>query len=278
MTPAATGGDPSEVAVQLEQRGPALWLWLNRPAVRNALNEAVTSALGAALDEAKDDPAVRVVVLAGRGQAFCAGGDLARMETAAKLTRAKAERDAGRFAKLLYRLHGYPKPVVARVHGPAFAGGMGLVAASDLVVASEEAEFCLPETRIGLVPAMISPYLVRAMGEQQARRYMLTGERFGAREAYRIGFAHACVPAAELDATVDKFCARLAQAGPEALARSKKLLARVGKAAISPKLAAETAAVLADVRAGREAAEGIRSFLEKRKPAWCAPDSEPGKD
>ena len=145
---------------------------------------------------------------------------------------------------------------------------MGLVAACDLIVAAEEAEFCLPEVKIGLVPAMISPYIVRAMGEQPARRYVLTGERLAAREAHRIGFVHECVPAAELDARVEKFAAQLAQAGPQALARSKKLLAKVGKAAITPKLAAETAAVLAEARAGEEAREGIRSFLEKRKPNW----------
>ena len=165
-------------------------------------------------------------------------------------------------------MHTFPKPLIARVHGAAFAGGMGLAAACDLVVAAEEAEFCLPEVRIGLVPAMISPYIVRALGEQQARRYMLTGERLAAREAHRIGFVHECVAAAELDARVEKFAAQLSQAGPQALARSKKLLAKVAKAAITPRLAEETAAVLADVRTGAEAREGIRSFLEKRKPNW----------
>jgi methylglutaconyl-CoA hydratase len=162
----------------------------------------------------------------------------------------------------------FPKPLIARVHGPAFAGGMGLAAACDLVVAAEEAEFCLPEVRIGLVPAMISPYIVRALGEQQARRYVLTGERLGAREAQRLGLVHECVSAAELDARVEKFVAQLAQAGPQALARSKKLLALVGKAAISPKLGAATAAVFVAARDGEEAREGIRSFLEKRKPRW----------
>ena len=145
---------------------------------------------------------------------------------------------------------------------------LGLAAACDLVVAAEEAEFCLPEVKIGLVPAMISPYIVRAVGEQQARRYVLTGERLAAREAHRIGFVHECVAAAELDARVEKFAALLAQAGPQALARSKKLLAKVARAPISAKLAAETAGVLAEARAGDEAREGIRSFLEKRKPNW----------
>ena len=254
--------------LDIQKKGAAAWLWLSRPEVRNALNDELIAALETALDVLEKDAAARVLVLAGRGPAFCAGGDLARMEKAAKMTKARSRREASRFAKLLYRLHAYPKPIVARVHGPAFAGGMGLVAASDLVVAAEEAEFALPETRIGLVPAMISPYLVRALGAQQARRYILTGERLSAREAHRIGFAHECVPAAELDAAVEKICARLALAGPEALARSKKLLQRVVGAAITPELANETAAVLADARGGAEAREGIRSFLEKRKPSW----------
>ncbi len=254
--------------LEREQRGAATWLWLNRPEIRNALNEELTTALTDALNQLEVNSTVRVVVLAGRGQAFCAGGDLGRMQAAAKLTEEKATQDAGRFAKLLYRIHAFPKPVIARVHGAAFAGGMGLVAASDLVVTSEEAEFCLPETKIGLVPAMISPYLVKAMGEQQARRYMLTGEKLSARDAFRLGFAHECVPAGELDACVDKLAEKLAQAGPQALARTKQLLMRVGKAPISPELGEQTAAVLAEVRAGEEAGEGIRSFLEKRKPTW----------
>lgn len=255
-------------AVELEHRGQTAWLWLNRPEVRNALNDAVSGELAAHLDKLEREAATRVIVLAGRGTAFCAGGDLARMEKAARMTKAHSRREAGRFAKLLLRLHSYPKPLIARVHGPAFAGGMGLVAACDVVVAAEEAEFRLPEVRIGLVPAMIGPYLVRALGEQQARRYMLTGERLGAREAHRIGFVHECVTAAELDARVEELCARLAQAGPQALARSKKLLAKVARAEISPALAAATAAVLAEARASAEAREGIRSFLEKRKPRW----------
>ena len=254
--------------LEIERRGPAAWLWLNRPELRNALNDLVLNSISNSLEKLVKDPSCRVVVLAGRGQAFCAGGDLSRMEQAAKMTRARSKAEAGRFAKLLYRMHTFPKPLIARVHGAAFAGGMGLAAACDLLVAAEEAEFCLPEARIGLVPAMISPYIVRVLGEQQARRYILTGERLSAREAQRIGFVHECVPAVELDARVEKFVALLSQAGPQALARSKKLLAKVANVAISPKLAAETAAVLADTRAGAEAREGIRAFLEKRKPNW----------
>lgn len=254
--------------LEIDSRGAVTWLWLNRPEIRNALNEELTVALGEALDALEKDAVARVVVLAGRGQAFCAGGDLGRMQAAAKFTEDRAKKDAGRFAKLLFRIYAFPKPVIARVHGAAFAGGMGLVAASDLIVTSEEAEFCLPETKIGLVPAMISPYLVRAMGEHQARRYMLTGEKLSAKDALRLGFAHECVPAAALDGCVEKLAARLAQAGPKALARTKQLLMTVGNAPISPELGEETAAVLAEVRSGDEAGEGIRSFLEKRKPSW----------
>lgn len=254
--------------LDIQPRGAAAWLWMNRPEARNALSDELIAALETALDVLEKDAATRVLVLAGRGPAFCAGGDLARMERAAKMAKARSRREAARFAKLLFRMHAYPKPIVARVHGPAFAGGMGLAAACDLVVAADEAEFALPETRIGLVPAMISPYLVRAMGAQQARRYMLTGERLPAREAHRLGFVHECVPAAELDAVVGTICERLARAGPEALARSKKLLLRVQGAAITPRLAIETATALAEARAGSEAREGIRSFLEKRKPSW----------
>ncbi|MGH9576638.1 MAG: enoyl-CoA hydratase-related protein, partial [Terriglobales bacterium] len=223
---APAAADELMEALQVERRGPAAWLWLNRPELRNALNAELQDLLLKAFGELESEKNIRVLILAGRGRAFCAGGDLARMEHAAKLARTRSKTEAGRFAKLLYRMHTYPKPLIARVHGPAFAGGMGLVAACDLVVAAEEAEFCLPEVRIGLVPAMISPYIVRALGEQRARRYVLTGERLSAREAQRIGFVHECVPAAELDARVENFAAQLAQAGPQALARAKKLLAR----------------------------------------------------
>jgi len=255
--------------LESERRGPTAWLWLNRPELRNALNDVVLNSISNSLREIEKDPSCRVVVLAGRGAAFCAGGDLARMEQAAKMTRAKSKAEAGRFAKLLYRMHGFPKPLIARVHGAAFAGGMGLAAACDLVVAADDAEFCLPEVKLGLVPAMISPYIVRALGERQAQRYVLTGERLPAREALRLGFVHECVPAAELDACVEKLAARLAQAGPQALERSKKLLARVGKAPITPLLGAYTTRVLAEARAGGEARKGIRAFLEKRKPKWA---------
>ena len=263
-----SGSDPD--FLQVERRGAAAWLWLNRPELRNALNGELQDSLLEALKKLENEKNIRVIVLAGRGTAFCAGGDLSRMEQAAKMTRARSKKEAGRFAKLLYRMHAYPKPLIARVHGAAFAGGMGLAAACDLVVAAEDAEFCLPEVRIGLVPAMISPYIVRAIGEHQARRYVLTGERLAAREAHRLGFVHECVPAPELDACVEKLARQLAQCGPDALARSKALLRKVAKAPISPALAEATARILAETRAGSEAREGIRAFLDKRRPKWSS--------
>jgi methylglutaconyl-CoA hydratase len=258
---------PEPSGLEIERRGQAAWLWLDRPEVRNALDAGLVAALGAALGRLEREPEVRVLVLAGRGPAFCAGGDLARMEEAAKMTRARSRAQAAGFARLLYRFYRHPKPLVARVHGAAYAGGMGLVAACDLVVAAEEAEFRLPEVRLGLVPAMIGPYLVRALGEAQARRYMLTGARLSAREAERLGFVHECVPAAQLDTCVERLVADLAAAGPAALAETKRLLARLSRVPISPRLAAETAALLAQVRAGAEARERIRAFLERRSPA-----------
>ena len=257
--------------LEIERRGPAAWLWLNRPELRNALNAELQDLLLKAFKELENEKSIRVLILAGRGQAFCAGGDLSRMERPANLTKARSRAEAGRFATLLYRMHTCPKPLIARVHGAAFAGGMGLAAACDLVVAADDAEFCLPEVRIGLVPAMISPYIVRAFGEQQARRYILTGERLGAREAHRLGFAHECVPISQLDACVEKLSKQLAQCGPAALARSKDLLRKIAKAPITPRLGLETARVLAQTRAGGEAREGIRAFLAKRRPRWSTP-------
>jgi methylglutaconyl-CoA hydratase len=162
----------------------------------------------------------------------------------------------------------FPKPTIARIHGPAFAGGMGLVCACDVVVASEEAVFCLPETRIGLVPAMISPYVTRAMGPNAARRYLLSGERFSAEAAKAMGMVHELVPAADLDATVGRIAQAFVDCAPNALAEAKKLLRHVIGAPITPQLISHTAGVIARARASDEAREGIAAFREKRKAKW----------
>ncbi len=260
--------DPNFQVIDLERRDRVAWVWLNRPEARNAMNDEMMAALPKLFRQLEKDDGVRVVVLGGRGSAFCSGADLGRMDKAGRAKAGSNRAQALRSAKFFHELYVFPKPTIARIHGPAFAGGMGLVCACDVVVASEEAVFCLPETRIGLVPAMISPYVTRAMGANAARRYLVSGERFGAREAHRLGMVHELVAAAELDASVARIAQAFAECAPGALAEAKKLLRKVIDAPITPGLIAHTAAVLAERRASDEAREGIAAFREKRKPAW----------
>lgn len=262
------GSDPSFSVLEIERRGAAGFVWLNRPEQRNAMNDAMLVELPKAFEQLRKDPAVRVVVLGGRGPAFCAGADLARMDKAGRTSPVRNRAQAHKSAKFFRTLYEFPKPTIARIHGPAFAGGMGLVCACDVVIASEEAVFCLPETRIGLVPAMISPYVTRAMGANAARRYLLSGERFSGAQAQRMGMVHEHVSAAQLDETVEKVTLALAACGPNALAETKKLFRAVIGAPLTPALISHTASVIAHARASEEAREGIRAFMEKRKPGW----------
>jgi len=263
-----TGTYPDFQALELERRGGIAHVWLNRPDARNAMDDNMTRELPQLFQLLAKDPSVRVVVLAGRGSAFCAGADLGRMDKAGRSTLAKNRSQALRSAKFFNDLYVFPKPTIARIHGPAFAGGMGLVCACDVVVASEDAVFCLPETRIGLVPAMISPYVTRAMGPNAARRYLLSGERFSALAAKAMGMVHELVPAADLDATVGRIAQAFVDCAPNALAEAKKLLRRVIGEPITPQLIAHTAGVIARARASDEAREGIAAFREKRKAKW----------
>ncbi|NDA87989.1 MAG: enoyl-CoA hydratase/isomerase family protein, partial [Betaproteobacteria bacterium] len=178
-------------------------IWLNRPELRNAMNDLMLAELGEAIENAMHDDAVRVVLLAGRGKAFCAGGDLAWMKKARDMSPQEAQADSGRLAAVLRRLHDSPKPTVARVQGSAFAGGLGLVAACDIAIASAQTRFCLSEVKLGLIPAMISPYVIKAIGERQARRYFLSAEVFEAAEAWRIGLVQHIVPDEELDGAIN---------------------------------------------------------------------------
>ena len=255
--------------LELERRGTVAQVWLNRPEARNAMNQTMTADLLRLFQELEKDASVRVVVLGGRGSAFCSGADLGRMEKSGRATGAKNRADALKSAKFFNALYVFPKPTIARIHGPAFAGGMGLVCACDVVVASEEASFCLPETRIGLVPAMISPYVTRAMGANAARRYLLSGERFSAQEANAMGMVHELARAAELDAVVDRVAQAFVACAPKALAEAKKLLRQVIGAPIAPQLISYTAGVIARCRASAETREGIAAFREKRKPSWA---------
>jgi methylglutaconyl-CoA hydratase len=243
---------------------------MNRPEVRNAFNEEVIAELTAVFLEIGKREEVRCVVLAGNGPAFCAGADLHWMKRMAGYTREENIEDAAALARLLEVIWRCPKPTIARVHGDAYAGGTGLVAACDMAVAADTANFCLSEVKLGLIPATISPYVIRAMGPRAAHRYFLTAERFSAAEALRIGFVHEVVAADALDARVAEMAQALVQAGPQAVKACKKLLHEVAGHDITAGLVRRTVEGIADIRASDEGREGIQSFLGKRKPSWLA--------
>ncbi|MEZ5738703.1 MAG: enoyl-CoA hydratase-related protein [Burkholderiaceae bacterium] len=232
------------------------------------MNDAMIAELNQAIEAAVQDPQVRVIIMAGRGAAFCSGGDLQWMKTARNMSASDANRDSGHLARVMQRLYESPKPTVARVHGSSYAGAMGLVSACDIAIASEETRFCLSEVKLGLVPAMISPYVIRAIGERQARRLMLTAEVFAAPKAQAIGLVHESVPADQLDARVGELVAQLLLAGPRALGETKRLIRDVVFQPIDDALSAETAKRISAARASDEGQEGISAFFEKRKPEW----------
>ncbi len=242
---------------------------MNRPEVRNAFNETTIAELTRAFRAMDAEPKVRAVVLAGAGPAFCAGADLNWMKKMAGYGPQENQADAMQLAVMLNTIYRMQKPTLARVHGAAFAGGMGLVAACDIALAAEEAEFCLSEVKLGLTAATIGPYVVAAMGERNARRYFLSAERFPAAEALRIGLVHGVMPAAQLDAAVEALLAHFLAASPAAIAASKELIRRVAHGAIDDAMIADTAARIAAARASDDGKEGVRSFLEKRKPSWA---------
>jgi methylglutaconyl-CoA hydratase len=243
-------------------------VWLNRPDLRNAMNDVMFVELYDAIGAAIADDTVRVIMLAGRGKAFCAGGDLTWMKTARSMTAEEARKDSVKLAMVLRQIYESPKPVVARVQGSAFAGGMGLVSACDIAIASTDAKFCLSEVKLGLIPAMISPYVIKAMGEPNARRYMLTAEILDAAEAYRIGFVHDIAQPEDFDAKVNAILGHLIQGSPNALNETKRLIRDVVTLPIGDQVMNETAARIAQVRATDDAQEGIAAFFEKRKPSW----------
>ena len=241
---------------------------LNRPELRNAFNEEAIHELAVAFAALGTTGNVRAIVLAANGPAFCAGGDLNWMKKMAAYSEEENQQDAMRLADMLRTIYLCPKPVVARVHGDCYAGGMGLVAACDIVVASDNAAFCLSEVKLGLIPATISPYVIKAMGEQASRRYFLTAERFTATEAHRIGLAHEVVPADELDATVGAIVKSLLGNSPNAVKQAKTLVREVVGQPVGDTLLIDTANRIAAIRASDEGREGVISFLEKRKPNW----------
>jgi methylglutaconyl-CoA hydratase len=241
---------------------------LDRPDVRNAFDEATIAELALAFDELGRDEDVRAIVLAANGPAFCAGGDLNWMKQMAGYSDAENLADAARLADMLRTIYLCPKPVIARIQGDCYAGGMGLVAACDIAVAAQEANFCLSEVKLGLIPATISPYVIKAMGENAARRYFLTAERFSAAEAHRIGFVHELVKAEELDACVGAIVKALVSNSPNAVQQAKVLVRDIAGRTVDHALLADTAERIAVIRASTEGREGVASFLEKRKPSW----------
>jgi methylglutaconyl-CoA hydratase len=241
---------------------------INRPEVRNAFNDEVIAELTGAFHQLGAREDVRCIVLAGNGPAFCAGADLNWMRRMAAYTHRENFADAAALAEMLRVIYRCPKPTIARVQGDTYAGGVGLVAACDIAVAVDTAQFCLSEVKLGLIPATIGPYVVRAMGARAAHRYFLTAERFDAAEALRIGFVHEVVPAEELDQKVAAIAHRLVQAGPQAVSLCKRLVHDVAEQEITPELISATVRAIADVRVSPEGREGIQSFLDKRKPGW----------
>src|SRR5678815_1733278 len=254
--------------IELEQRGAVRWLWLNRPEVRNAFNDALIADIAAAFADVEAAPDTRVVVLAARGSVFSAGADLNYMRAMAQYSHADNQTDALRVARMFNAVHSCSRPVVARVQGDAYGGGVGLAAACDIVIAADSVNFGLSEVRLGIVAATISPHLVRAMGARQAARYMLTAEKFDAKRARELGLVHEVTRANGLDAEVERQAQVLLSSSPAALAATKRLLADVVEAPLDDVLLAATAKCIADARVSPEGREGIAAFLEKRAPAW----------
>jgi len=252
------------------QPGPVAQVTLSRPEVRNAFNDEVIAELTTAFTELGQNKAVRAIVLAASGPAFCAGADLNWMRRMADYTHAENLADAAQLAEMLRVIYTCPKPTVARIQGDVYAGGMGLVAACDMAVSVDTANYCLSEVKLGLYPATISPYVIRAMGARAAHRYFLTAERFDAVEALRIGFVHTVVSAEQLDAKVNDMTQALLSASPNAVQSCKTLLHDVAGQDIDAALIAQTVEGIATIRASFEGKEGVQSFLQKRKPAWLS--------
>lgn len=257
--------------IDLRREGAVAHVYLNRPDVRNAFNSDVIAELTRVFSALGRDGTLRAVVLGGHGPVFCAGADLNWMRSMADYTWDDNRADAQALADMLWTLYRCPVPVVGRVHGDCYAGGMGLAACCDVLVAADGAHFCLSEARLGLLPATIGPYVVRALGEQASRRYFITAERFSAAQAHRLGFVHVLSAPEALDEQVGQLTQALVANGPAAVRASKRLVQDLSGRTIDDDLRADTARRIADIRVSPEGREGIQSFLARRKPAWLAP-------
>ncbi|MDD3652091.1 enoyl-CoA hydratase/isomerase family protein [Immundisolibacter sp.] len=261
------GNVAANVLWTIDHRGVAT-LTLNRPQVHNAFDDVLIAELTERLSRLGTDPAVRALVLTGAGESFCAGGDLNWMRSMVDFSAAENQADALKLAQLLEVLDTLPKPTVARVNGSAFGGGVGLVACCDVAVGVDTARFGLTEVRLGLAPATIAPYVVRAMGARQARRYFLTGERFDAPVALRLGLLHEAVASDALDAAVERLLDDLLKGGPLALAACKRLVGDVTASPDRDGLKRDTAALIARLRVSDEGQEGLHAFFARRAPTW----------
>lgn len=248
--------------------GPVARITLNNPDKRNAFDDSIIASLTEAFAQAGNDDAVRVVVLQAAGKHFSAGADLNWMRAMGKLDAQQNRDDALKLARLMQSIDQCPKPVIARVQGAAFGGALGLICAADMAVAADNARFCLSEVKLGIVPAVISPYVVRAMGARQANRYFMTAEVIPAERAVALGIAHEVVPESELDDSVDSLINALLTAAPQAQIEARNLIARVSHGPIDQAMLDDTADLIARLRTGEEGQEGLSAFLEKRTPNW----------
>lgn len=254
--------------IDISHSGAVAVIRLNRPDTHNAFDADLVTELTEAFQQLGADDAVRVIILAARGKSFCAGAQVQWMQQQGAATPEQNLADAQRLARLFEGIATCPKPVVARVQGGAYGGGVGLIAACDFALSSNTGEFCLSEVRLGLIPAVISPYVIRAIGERNARRYFLTAERFDTQTALRLGLLHEVVPAADLDDRLQAITSALLSGAPAAQSEAKQLIAAVAGHPITPELLHDTAQRIANRRAHPEAAEGLAAFLAKRPPNW----------
>ena len=256
--------------LEIVRAGGVATIWMNRPDVHNAFNAQLIADLTAACIELDADNAVRAVVLAGRGKSFSAGADLNWMRAAGEASEAENFADAMKLAGMLRTLAEMKKPTIARVHGAALGGGMGLASACDICIASDRAVFATSEVKFGIIPSAISPYVIRAIGERQAYRYFQTAERINATRAATLGLAHEAVATEELDAKVSEVVEALLQGGPKSQAAAKDLIRAVANRPLSDAVVEDTARRIAGLRVTPEAKEGLAAFLDKRPAAWIA--------
>ena len=261
----------SEPTLEVERSGAVAWVWMNRPDVHNALNEAMIDELAETFLDLGEDSAVRVIVLSGRGKSFSAGGDIEYMKRQGAAPGVENLATARGLAEMFHIVATCPRPTIARINGAAMGGGLGLIAACDIAIASSTAIFAASEVRLGLIPSTIAPYVLRAIGPRQAGRLFVTGERIDAARAERIGLVHEIAEPDQLDARMQSVIDNLLLGGPGAQTSAKSLLETVVHRPITRELMEETAVRIAGIRSDPEAVEGLSAFLEKRPPDWVPP-------